>query len=399
MEIEANRDKHGESRIAGERSESRARCCLPPKRSPSELRRVLGVSSMVAEAISTGSLKPRIRARTEFSCAVPVTTGGRKSGPASAHTKIDASFSVGCGLWGRQSDGARHFQQSLYFGISLHHESYNRSAKTGRARVALAGLPKASLNGPTSTRGPDLVETAEVRLGAVRASGLHGSRSESPAEETLKGILSSDEPGLGDGRSHVQSQDLAAALPDGPPARAGVCVARLTLASILPAATMSVGTFFFTRRTNSTRGWTGRLLSQAWSNRRLATGMGATLPFNAISPSPTGARQPARRKCDPWSCSGRRSAPPAAMPDRRRCRNGGSPRWNLPCHREVLGRTRERRGRESDGASPSLVLAQRQLGHLAQLRAFPLHGELQRCFMQIRRALPRSVNRQQARCR
>src|SRR6185312_8098686 len=35
----------------------------------------LGVSSIVAEAISTGLLKPRTRARTEYNCAVPVTTG------------------------------------------------------------------------------------------------------------------------------------------------------------------------------------------------------------------------------------------------------------------------------------------------------------------------------------
>ena len=66
--------------------------------------------------------------------------------------------------------------------------------------------------------------------------------------------------------------------------------------------------------------------------------------------------------------------------------------------RQVLGRARQL-GREPDTASPSLVLAQSQLGHLAQLRAFPLHRELHGCFVQIRRALPGSVNCRAGRCR
>ena len=39
MKIEANRRKRGESRTAAEWSASRARCCLPPKRSASGLQR------------------------------------------------------------------------------------------------------------------------------------------------------------------------------------------------------------------------------------------------------------------------------------------------------------------------------------------------------------------------
>ena len=314
MKIEANRRKRGGVDIAGEWSANRATCCRAAEAVSFRTSAVLGVSSIFAEAISTGLFKPRTRARTECSCAVPVTRGSRKSGPASAHVKIDASFSIGCGLRCRQSDGARHFQQALYFGVSLHQKviagTRKLSAHGGICRSAQGQIERANLDAGfiAPARRP-------IRLRSVRGSALH-VQIESPAEETVKGILSRASLVLVTDDRTFKASTSPPPCQTGAASRSGrVCAAGVTLRVHLAGGNNVSGhSSSLPGATNSTSGWTGRSSSQHGQI------VGASAAWGPRCRSPRFHRRrrergrPARRKRGPWSCSGRCSVLPGARP-------------------------------------------------------------------------------------
>ena len=73
----------------------------------------------VAEAISTGSFRPRSRAETELSCAVPVTSGRREVSPASADMQIDVHSAGGGQLRCGQSSHSGHIEEPRQFSFAL----------------------------------------------------------------------------------------------------------------------------------------------------------------------------------------------------------------------------------------------------------------------------------------
>ena len=87
-------------------------------------------------------------------------------------------------------------------------------------------------------------------------------RSSLEDEETVKGILSSASLVLVSGDRMLNASTSPLPSQTGPAPVEVVERRNVTLASIFPAATMSVGTFFFTRRANSTIGCRGRFSDQ-----------------------------------------------------------------------------------------------------------------------------------------
>ena len=124
---------------------------------------------------------------------------------------------------------------------------------------AVAALHRARMNGPMSTGASFLAEAVDFRRCALPWFGPAWFRSRSPTEETRNGMLSRAIRVL-----VMVDRTFNARTSPWPCQTGSIPLAldlrrRLTLASTFPDAMMSAGTFFFTRRLNSTTGWTGRL--------------------------------------------------------------------------------------------------------------------------------------------